>query len=64
MDGYELAGELRALLGDATPPLIALTGYGQEQDQRRATAAGFSRYLVKPVAFATLCQALDELRGP
>ena len=63
MDGYELAAELRALLGDATPPLIALTGYGQEQDQRRATAAGFSRYLVKPVAFAALTQAIDELRG-
>ncbi len=58
-----LAAELRALLGDATPPLIALTGYGQEQDQRRATSAGFARYLVKPVAFAALSQAIDELRG-
>jgi PAS domain S-box-containing protein len=63
MDGYELAAELRARLGDATPPLIALTGYGQEQDQRRAAAAGFARYLVKPVAFAALSQAIDELSG-
>ena len=49
MDGYTLGRELRARLGDATPILIALTGYGQEQDLLRSTEAGFSRHLVKPV---------------
>jgi signal transduction histidine kinase len=61
MDGYELAAELRALLHDKTPRLIALTGYGEERDQRRAAAAGFERYLIKPIALATLLQAIDEL---
>jgi PAS domain S-box-containing protein len=64
MDGYELAAELRARLRDRAPRMIALTGYGQEQDQRRATAAGFERYLVKPVALDTLCQAIGELGSP
>ena len=42
MDGYTLGRELRARLGDATPVLIALTGYGQDQDQRRSEEAGFA----------------------
>jgi CheY-like chemotaxis protein len=49
MDGYALGRELRARLGASTPILIALTGYGQEQDQRRSAEAGFSYHLVKPV---------------
>ena len=49
MDGYTLGRELRARLGDATPILIALTGYGQEQDKRRSAEAGFAFHLVKPV---------------
>ena len=36
MDGYALGRELRARLGDATPILIALTGYGQDQDSGAA----------------------------
>ncbi len=49
MDGYELALELRAAHGD-TITLIAVTGYGQEHDKRRAFQAGFSKHYVKPVA--------------
>jgi len=61
MDGYELAEALRALHPANAPLLIALTGYGQEQDQRRATAAGFDRYLIKPVGFDLLRRTIDEL---
>jgi CheY-like chemotaxis protein len=61
MDGYDLAGELRALLADRPPRLIALTGYGEEQDRHRATKAGFDRYLVKPVAFEVLRQTIEGL---
>ena len=43
MDGYELAGRLRAELGEATPRLIALTGYGQESDRAARQAGGFCR---------------------
>jgi PAS domain S-box-containing protein len=63
MDGYELAGRLRASLGDTTPPLIALTGYGQDSDRDRARAAGFSKHLTKPVDFAHLLGALDAARS-
>lgn len=47
MDGYAVA---RALREDASRAyLIALTGYGQEEDQRRAREAGFDLHLTKPV---------------
>ena len=47
MDGYEAARQIRAALGDQVF-LVALTGWGQEEDQRRAHAAGFDRHLTKP----------------
>ena len=58
MDGYALGRELRARLGDATPTLIALTGYGQPQDQRRSEEAGFALHLVKPVHAETFMKVL------
>jgi PAS domain S-box-containing protein len=61
MDGYELGHELRERLGDATPILIALSGYGQQQDRRRSEAAGFASHLVKPVDAETLLKLLDTL---
>jgi signal transduction histidine kinase len=58
MDGYEVAKQLRqsALRGNVT--LIALTGYGQQEDRDRARAAGFDAHLVKPVDFAALAKLL------
>jgi CheY-like chemotaxis protein len=61
MDGYTLARELGARLGEAAPVLIALTGYGQEQDQRRSEEAGFAFHLVKPVDAERLARLVDEL---
>lgn len=49
LDGYALAREVRAKLGEAAPYLVALTGYGQPEDRRRARLAGFDAHLVKPV---------------
>lgn len=49
MDGYELAERLRAMPALNDIRLIALTGYGQESDRRRAREAGFDQHLVKPV---------------
>ena len=49
IDGNALARMLRQRPGTATALLIALTGYGQEQDRERAMAAGFDHFLVKPV---------------
>jgi signal transduction histidine kinase/CheY-like chemotaxis protein len=61
MDGYELAAALRAQLPAPGPRMIALTGYGQEQDQRRAAAAGFDRYLIKPISLEAVRRTLEEL---
>jgi signal transduction histidine kinase len=58
-DGYSLATEVRA--GPARQPwLVALTGYGQPEDQRRALAAGFDRHLTKPVSIAALREAIQD----
>jgi signal transduction histidine kinase len=47
MDGYEAARRIRAALGDAVM-LIALTGWGQDEDKRRSREAGFDHHLTKP----------------
>jgi CheY-like chemotaxis protein len=49
MSGYEVAQRLRALPGLEGLRLIALTGYGQQQDQQAAAGAGFDHHLIKPV---------------
>ena len=59
MDGYELASNLRARLGEACPRLIAISGYGQSQDRVRSRQAGFDRHLVKPVGVDLLLAVLD-----
>jgi CheY-like chemotaxis protein len=53
MDGYEAARQIRAALGDRVF-LVALTGWGQEEDQRRSRAAGFDRHVTKPAEPAVL----------
>jgi PAS domain S-box-containing protein len=52
MNGYEVAARMRPKLGPVQ--LIALTGYGQTEDVRRATEAGFDAHLIKPVDFDEL----------
>ena len=54
IDGYEVARRLRELPELRRARLIALTGYGQLEDLRRARDARFDDHLVKPVDFATL----------
>lgn len=49
MDGFAVAGTLRRHPETAATRLIAVTGYGQEEDRRRALSAGFDIHLVKPV---------------
>jgi len=49
MNGYELAQRLRQIPGMETARLVAITGYGSEQDRRAAQEAGFSLHLTKPV---------------
>jgi CheY-like chemotaxis protein len=58
MDGYEVAREIRSRSNGVRVPLVvALTGWGQEEDRRTARAAGFDHHLVKPANIEAL-QAL------
>jgi signal transduction histidine kinase/ActR/RegA family two-component response regulator len=59
MDGYEVARKLRAALGDRIF-LVALTGYGQAEDLRKALEAGFDAHLIKPTDFNELARLLDR----
>lgn len=54
LDGYQVAQQVRAVPGGHEVFLIALTGYGQPEDRRRALAAGFDAHLVKPPDLAQL----------
>jgi CheY-like chemotaxis protein len=47
MDGYEAARRIRAALG-ATVTLVALTGWGMDEDKRRSREAGFDHHVTKP----------------
>lgn len=58
MDGYEVAQRLRELDGLEKVALVAITGYGQEDDRRRSREAGFDQHLVKPVDPVQLQQVL------
>jgi signal transduction histidine kinase len=60
MDGYEVARRLRAAGADGVP-IIALTGWGQEQDRRRVREAGFDKHLIKPADMGTLRALLASL---
>jgi CheY-like chemotaxis protein len=50
LDGYGVAAELRRNPATAAALLVAVTGYGSDEDQRRAWEAGFSVHVTKPVA--------------
>jgi CheY-like chemotaxis protein len=54
MDGYEVARRIRASFPERKTILVALTGWGQAEDRRRAREAGFDHHLVKPADFAAL----------
>jgi signal transduction histidine kinase len=58
MDGYELAGALRAV---HELRLFAISGYGQARDVERSRAAGFEEHLVKPVDLEQLAGLLRRL---
>lgn len=61
MDGYEIAERLRELPESARTVLVAITGYGQDEDRRRSREAGIDHHLVKPVSPDTLHKLLDSL---
>ncbi len=60
-DGNELARRLRRMPQSTGATLIAMTGYGRQQDREAAMAAGFDHYMVKPVNTVELSDRLAEV---
>lgn len=60
LDGYSVARQLRGELAVDKMVLIAVSGYGQEEDQERAKSAGFDAYLIKPISLKDLERLLAE----
>ncbi|MGK5081627.1 ATP-binding protein [Janthinobacterium sp. HLX7-2] len=60
LNGYELADEIRAAMGDHSCRLIALTGYGQEADRTKSQAAGFEKHFVKPVSVDQVISCINS----
>jgi PAS domain S-box-containing protein len=63
MSGYEVARRMRAIPECNNVTLVALTGWGQEEDRRRTREAGFDHHLVKPVDLRALQVLLSEAQG-
>jgi signal transduction histidine kinase len=64
VDGYEACRRIRGHPWGADMTLIAVTGWGQDDDRRKSAAAGFDGHLVKPVSPETLAQLSGLLRSP
>src|SRR4051812_27501681 len=61
LDGFEVARRIRTSLGRDGIFLVALTGYGEDEDRARTEAAGFDVHLVKPVESAALAEILSRV---
>lgn len=64
MDGFEAMGRLRALPGHATTPVIAISAAATPKDIRRGEAAGFFRYLTKPIDIGAFVDTLRQAIAP
>lgn len=63
MDGYAVLAALRAMPGLSGLPVIALTGFGDDRDMRKAREAGFTDCIVKPVDFDSLYAVIGAVAG-
>jgi CheY-like chemotaxis protein len=67
MDGFEVARKMRQDLGLTEATLVAITGYGQDEDRRRSRQAGFDAHLVKPIEpkdLHCILGGLEQLSSP
>jgi two-component system CheB/CheR fusion protein len=62
VNGYEVARRIRRVFGPNDIFLVALTGYGQQQDRDAVIGAGFDQHIVKPIDAATLIDVLRSRR--
>jgi signal transduction histidine kinase/DNA-binding response OmpR family regulator len=63
LDGYEVAKRIRAARDGFDPVLVAVSGYGRDEDRRRTRQAGFDHHLVKPADLGALRSALSASTG-
>ena len=63
MHGLQLVTELRAVPGAANIPIIAMTGFLPKEEEARASAAGFSEYLIKPIDPSRLLETVRAYIG-
>ncbi len=61
LDGYEACRRIRQQPGGAEMVMVAVTGWGQDEDRARSSEAGFDHHLVKPVDQATLAEILASV---
>jgi len=61
IDGYEVARRLRTDPAMSRSRLVAVTGYGTQEDRRSALGAGFDEHLAKPISLDSLRTLLLEL---
>ena len=62
LDGYNTLGRLRTLPGMDRAHIVAMTGYGSQEDRRRTANAGFDGHLTKPVELDALTGLIDSVR--
>ena len=60
LDGYEVARAIRETTSGARVHLVALTGWGSDEDKLRSYEAGFDQHLTKPVEGASIAAILEE----
>ena len=63
MNGYEACRMIRQQSTGENIVIVALTGWGQEEDRRKSRSAGFDRHLVKPVDFQSLLKLLADVQS-
>ena len=62
MDGLQTAAEIRQIMPPQQISLIAVTGWGQDEDRERTRKAGFAAHLVKPIRISQLEKILHRIR--
>ena len=63
LNGYDVCRRAREQAWGREMVIIALTGWGQEEDRRKSQEAGFDGHLVKPVDYAALLSLLGSLKA-
>jgi CheY-like chemotaxis protein len=64
INGWDLARALRTRYGHDRLRIVAITGYGSEEDVRQSRAAGFDAYITKPVSLELIQEVVSEMSRP